>query len=222
MTETAPTYEQAIEALRAIGAVFRIGLWRSRECTERIVEAVKRSERWRHDTSMALFAAIGEREDLARRMGERRAKGLPIPPPIPVYGHPMPDDERAAIAAIVRAAERLTRTAAEFWPEYPEALAEDLDELDRARGALDAVYEARPTVGLPLPAVEPATPGEIHAAAVARAEADASLRVTCDVCEGRATTRTVGPDGATAIDTPCPRCRGRGWRPLPKENGANP
>lgn len=56
-------------------------------------------------------------------------------------------------------------------------------------------------------------PGEIHAAAVARAEVDPTLRVTCDVCEGRTTTRTVGPDRVSTINTPCPRCRGRGWRP---------
>ena len=60
------------------------------------------------------------------------------------------------------------------------------------------------------------TPGEIHAAAVARADADASLRITCDVCGGRTTTRTEvrTPGGVSVIDALCPRCRGRGWRPV--------
>lgn len=66
------------------------------------------------------------------------------------------------------------------------------------------------------------TPGETHAVAVARAEGDLSLRVTCDVCEGRTTTRTLGPDGATPIATPCPRCRGRGWRPDGGDPAASP
>lgn len=154
MTETVPTYEQAIEALRAIGAVFHIGLWKSPECTERIVEAVKRSESWRHDIATTMFGYIRDNDELRHRMRERRAAKLPIAPPTPVYGHAMPDNERRALGDVVHASQRFSRIAAEFWPEYPEALAEPLEALDRARDALDAVYEARPTVGLPLPAVE--------------------------------------------------------------------
>jgi len=157
-TETVPTYEQAIEALRAIGAVFRIGLWRSRECTERIVEAVKRSESWRHDTALTLFNYIGENAELRRRMGERRAAGLPIAPARPIYGHAMPDNERKAIEGIVRAADRLVKTAAEFMPDYPEALAEPLADLERAQDKLAAVYDARPAAHLPLPTAEGVTP----------------------------------------------------------------
>ena len=53
----------------------------------------------------------------------------------------------------------------------------------------------------------------MHNALVARATLDPSLRAACDVCEGRTTTRTVGPDRVSTVDTPCPRCRGRGWNP---------
>lgn len=66
------------------------------------------------------------------------------------------------------------------------------------------------------------TPGENHAAAVARAEVDPGLRSVCDVCEGRTTTLTVGPDRATPIATPCPRCRGRGWLPDKGDPAAAP
>jgi hypothetical protein len=86
-----------------------------------------------------------------------RVADLPIAPPTPCRERAMPDTERKAIEGVVRAADRLVKTAAEFMPDYPEAMAEPLDELDRARERLDAVYNARPTVGLPLPAVETST-----------------------------------------------------------------
>ena len=57
------------------------------------------------------------------------------------------------------------------------------------------------------------TAWEIYARAVALAESDPARREVCDVCGGRTTTRTIGHDGVSVIDTPCPRCRGRGWRP---------
>jgi len=95
-------------------------------------------------------------------------------------------------------------------PSVTFAVDIDHEKLNRVLHDVLTIRAVRPS-----PAVEPTTPGEAHAEAVARAEADPSLRVACDVCEGRTTTRTVGPDGVTAINTPCPRCRGRGWRPEP-------
>lgn len=59
---------------------------------------------------------------------------------------------------------------------------------------------------------------EAHAVAVALAAIDPTHRVTCDVCEGRTTTRTVGIQGT--VNTPCPRCRGCGWRPVESDPAA--
>lgn len=157
-----PSYEDAIAALRAIGAVFRIGLWQSRECTERIVEAVRRSESWRDDVALQLFATLHERDESQRHAGKLaralKQAGAPGVTPRAIRGGPMPDAERRALRDVVTCADFLVRAANGVLDEDPEALGAQLDALDRAQLRLWAAYAAYAAENAP----QPAAPLEVH------------------------------------------------------------
>lgn len=158
-----PSYEDAIAALRAIGAVHRVGLWRSRECTERIVEAVRRSKSWHDDVALQLFATLHERDDARRHVGMMaralKEAGVPRVATRPIRGGPMPDAERRALRDVVICADFLVSAAKRLFDEDPEALGEQLDALDRAQLRLWTVYAAG---NAPAPTQEQPAPLEVH------------------------------------------------------------
>jgi hypothetical protein len=53
-----------------------------------------------------------------------------------------------AVDRIINAARRLVRTADEFWPEYPEAIGEDLEALGDAFDHYGREADALPVIGL--------------------------------------------------------------------------
>lgn len=158
-----PSYEEAIAALRAIGAVFHIGLWQSPECTERIVEAVRHSESCHNDTMRAFSAMVHERDEARRYAGKvswaLKAAGAPRLSPRPIRGGPMPEAERRALGDVVRCAATLVRAANGVLDEDPEALGVQLDALDRAQLRLWATYaESNAQAARPLEVHLPANP----------------------------------------------------------------